>query len=50
MGTGIWVSHIFGDAGAPPLGMGRGWPHRNTPLPMCYLAKFGRIRSDGIRA
>ena len=31
--------------GSAPWDRGRPWPSRNTPLPTCYRAKFGRSRS-----
>jgi len=36
------------DAGAPSLGKGAWWPHRNTVLTVC-VTKFGRARSNHIR-
>ena len=40
-------SQKCGDAGAPPLGMGRGWPHRNMLLlHLRYHAKFGHSSSN----
>ena len=37
----------LGDAGAQPLGMGRGWCHRNTLVPYIYYhTKFCRCRSN----
>ena len=32
--------------GAPPIVMSAGLTLGNTPLPTCYLAEFGRSRSD----
>ena len=36
--------HQIGERWSPaPLGWGRGWAPRNTPLPrLCYPAEFGR--------
>ena len=36
------------DTGAAPLGWGRGWHPRNASLTTCYLAKYGRSRSNGM--
>jgi len=36
----------MGDAGAPPLGVGCGSPHRNALLHICYHTKFGRSSWD----
>ena len=40
----------LGSAGAPPLGMGRGWPLKTSPLPICVtMSNFDSSAIKGAR-